>query len=51
MANASFVQAPPLFGNQFEADRVLRSYLSRTLPPQVLAGIARTSSSRFHVRR
>lgn len=39
MANAPFVQAPPRLGNQFEADRVLRSYLSRTLPPEVLVDI------------
>lgn len=40
MANAPFVQAPPQLGNQFEGDRVLRSYLSRTLPPEILADIA-----------
>lgn len=36
MPNAPFVQVPPQLGNQFAADRVLRSYLSRTLPPDVL---------------
>jgi alkylation response protein AidB-like acyl-CoA dehydrogenase len=29
----AFFQAPPSLSNQFEADRVLRSYLARTLPP------------------
>jgi acyl-CoA dehydrogenase len=30
-----FNQAPPTLGNQYEDDRVLRSYLERTLPPDV----------------
>jgi hypothetical protein len=33
----TFYQTPPVLGNQFEDDRVLRSYLARTLPPEVLA--------------
>ncbi len=32
----SFVQTPPQLGSQYDADRVLRSYLARTLPPDVL---------------
>jgi alkylation response protein AidB-like acyl-CoA dehydrogenase len=35
----SFVQPPPELGNQYAADRVLRSYLSRVLPADVRAGI------------
>lgn len=31
----SFIQAPPTLGNQFQTDRVLRSYLARTLPADV----------------
>jgi alkylation response protein AidB-like acyl-CoA dehydrogenase len=31
-----FRQEPPRLGNQFEDDRALRSYLKRTLPPEVL---------------
>ncbi|MBM3342830.1 MAG: acyl-CoA dehydrogenase [Betaproteobacteria bacterium] len=42
MPNAPFIQAPPQLGNQFNADRVLRAYLSRTLPPQVLTEIEPT---------
>ncbi len=34
-----FVQAPPQLDNQYTADRALRSYLSRALPPGVLAEI------------
>lgn len=34
-----FVQAPPQLGNQYTADRDLRSYLARVLPPAVLAAI------------
>ena len=34
-----FVQAPPQLGNQYTADRALRSYLARALPPEVLADI------------
>ncbi len=34
-----FVQAPPQLGNQYEADRVLRLYLARTLPPEMLSEI------------
>jgi alkylation response protein AidB-like acyl-CoA dehydrogenase len=29
----SFFQAPPRLGNQFDEDRVLRTYLARVLPP------------------
>src|SRR5579883_901197 len=36
----AFYQSPPVLGNQYRADRVLRSYLSRALPPDVLADIA-----------
>jgi acyl-CoA dehydrogenase len=32
----TFSQTPPTLGNQYEDDRVLRSYLQRTLPPDVL---------------
>jgi len=35
----AFEQAPPTLGNQYEADRVLRSYLARVLPPQMRAEI------------
>ena len=31
----AFFQTPPALGNQFEEDRVLRSYLARSLPPEV----------------
>ena len=34
-----FLQAPPTLGNQYEDDRVLRSYLARTLPPEMLREI------------
>ena len=34
-----FQQAPPALGNQYEDDRVLRSYLSRVLPKEVLRDI------------
>jgi alkylation response protein AidB-like acyl-CoA dehydrogenase len=30
-----FYQTPPTLGNQYTSDRVLRSYLARTLPPDV----------------
>ncbi|MBA2732365.1 MAG: acyl-CoA dehydrogenase family protein [Acidobacteria bacterium] len=35
----SFHQTPPGLGNQYEDDRVLRSYLARTLPPEMLREI------------
>ncbi len=35
----SFHQTPPILGNQYEDDRVLRSYLARTLPPEMLREI------------
>jgi alkylation response protein AidB-like acyl-CoA dehydrogenase len=34
-----FIQEPPRLGNQYDADRVLRGYLARTLPSAVLAQI------------
>ncbi|MGD2114210.1 MAG: acyl-CoA dehydrogenase family protein [Acidobacteriota bacterium] len=34
-----FVQEPPGLGNQYEDDRVLRSYLRRVVPGEVLAAI------------
>jgi acyl-CoA dehydrogenase len=35
----SFVQPPPELGNQYDDDRVLRSYLDRVLPPDVLDAV------------
>ncbi len=35
----AFVQAPPQLANPFSGDRVLRSYLRRTLPPALLDGL------------
>jgi acyl-CoA dehydrogenase len=35
----TFVQAPPGLGNQYEDDRVLRSYLARVLPADVFSEI------------
>ncbi len=35
----SFNQQPPTLGNQYEDDRLLRSYLARALPPPVLREI------------
>ena len=34
---SSFFQDPPRLGNQYDDDRLLRSYLRRSLAPQVLA--------------
>ena len=34
-----FEQTPPKLGNQYEEDRVLRSYLARVLPPEMLREI------------
>src|ERR1041384_7815200 len=34
-----FNQTPPTLGNQYMDDRVLRSYLKRTLPPLILSEI------------
>jgi acyl-CoA dehydrogenase len=34
-----FIQSPPQLGNQYTADRALRSYLSRALPADMLAEI------------
>ena len=34
-----FRQEPPQLGNQYEADRALRSYLRRVLPPEVLGEV------------
>jgi alkylation response protein AidB-like acyl-CoA dehydrogenase len=35
----TFFQEPPALANQYETDRVLRSYLARALPPEVLRAI------------
>jgi alkylation response protein AidB-like acyl-CoA dehydrogenase len=35
----AFYQAPPALGNQFDDDRILRSYLGRALPPDVIADV------------
>ena len=34
-----FNQPPPALGNQYHDDRVLRSYLRRALPPDMLAEV------------
>jgi len=39
-----FQQAPPALGNQYHDDRVLRSYLARVLPPDVLSDIEESLS-------
>jgi alkylation response protein AidB-like acyl-CoA dehydrogenase len=39
MSNDRFVQEPPTLDNQYETDRVLRSYLQRQLPDAVLADV------------
>ena len=36
---SSFFQEPPRLGNQYDDDRVLRSFLRRYLTPHVLAGV------------
>jgi acyl-CoA dehydrogenase len=41
---AEFKQAPPALKNQYDDDRVLRSYLSRVLPPEVLTDIEESLS-------
>ncbi|OGA52537.1 MAG: acyl-CoA dehydrogenase [Betaproteobacteria bacterium RIFCSPLOWO2_12_FULL_62_13] len=38
----AFIQTPPELGNQYTDDRVLRSYLARTLPPDMLREIEPT---------
>src|SRR5918997_1294929 len=38
----TFRQPPPILGNQYEDDRVLRSYLARTLPFEMLREIEPT---------
>lgn len=38
-AHIGFTQAPPALGNQYAEDRVLRSYLRRILPSDVLAAL------------
>ena len=38
----TFQQQPPVLGNQYEDDRVLRSYLRRALPPGMLREIEQT---------
>ncbi len=35
----AFYQTPPELGNQYDSDRVLKSYLKRRLPPEVLSDI------------
>jgi acyl-CoA dehydrogenase len=35
----NFQQQPPALGNQYEDDRVLRSYLARVLPPEMLRDV------------
>lgn len=37
--NKPFIQTAPNLGNQYDEDRVLRSYLKRTLPAEVLAEV------------
>ncbi|MCC6603146.1 MAG: acyl-CoA dehydrogenase family protein [Anaerolineae bacterium] len=44
-----FNQSPPTLGNQFDDDRVLRSYLRRVLPPEVLAEVARPLREMGHL--
>src|SRR5919112_1428872 len=39
LSQSPFNQPPPELGNQYEDDRVLRSYLRRALPPEVLSEI------------
>ncbi len=39
MTKQPFNQSPPTLGNQYDEDRVLRSYLRRVLPPAALAEI------------
>lgn len=43
-SNMKFHQAPPSLGNQYEDDRVLRSYLARVLPRDVLAEVRESLS-------
>jgi len=40
-----FIQTPPELGNQYDDDRVLRSYLARTLPADVLADVTASLAS------
>jgi acyl-CoA dehydrogenase len=44
-----FNQSPPTLGNQFDDDRVLRSYLRRVLPPEVLAEVERPLHNMGHL--
>ncbi len=39
MNRQPFNQPPPTLGNQYDEDRVLRSYLRRVLPPEAMVGI------------
>ncbi|MBD0372040.1 MAG: acyl-CoA dehydrogenase family protein [Pyrinomonadaceae bacterium] len=39
LSKPAFNQPPPELGNQYEADRVLRSVLRRALPPEVLSEV------------
>lgn len=41
---AQFQQTPPALKNQYDDDRVLRSYLARVLPPDVLSDIEESLS-------
>ena len=41
---AEFQQDPPALKNQYDDDRVLRSYLARVLPPDVLSDIEESLS-------
>src|SRR5262245_53305449 len=41
----SFFQDPPRLGNQYDDDRVLRAYLRRVLPPDVLSAVEPELSS------
>src|SRR5215213_6167896 len=44
-----FEQAPPTLGNQYDDDRVLRSYLARVLPPDVFIQIQESLSEMGHL--
>src|SRR3954451_17752435 len=44
-----FNQPAPALGNQYDDDRVLRSYLSRTLPPEVLREVEPSLAEMGHL--
>jgi len=46
MSSSAFTQSPPRLGNQYADDRVLRSYLARTLSPEEMA-LARPALERL----